>query len=59
MLLIATLGGGKTFLKLDLSQAYQQLRLAEESKNITTINKHASHASCAWHKTKKPTITIS
>jgi len=30
--------GGKTFTKLDLTNAYQQLPLAEESKDLTTIN---------------------
>ena len=30
--------GGKTFTKLDLTHAYQQLKLTEESKDLTTIN---------------------
>ena len=38
--LFATLGGGKTFSKLDLSNAYQQLLLSEESNAYTTINTH-------------------
>ena len=38
--LLATLGGGKKFTKLDMSQAYQQLLLDEESKKYTTINTH-------------------
>ena len=38
--LLATLGGGNTFTKLDMSQAYQQLLLDEESKKFTTINTH-------------------
>ena len=38
--LFATLGGGQTFSKLDLSHAYQQLMLSEESKDYTTINTH-------------------
>ena len=36
--LFATLSGGKTFTKLDLSQAYQQLPLDEESKPYVVIN---------------------
>ena len=38
--LLATLGGGNKFTKLDMSQAYQQLLLNEESKTFTTINTH-------------------
>ena len=38
--LLATLGGGKKFTKLDMSQAYQQLKLDEDSKKYTTINTH-------------------
>jgi len=38
--LLATLGGGNKFTKLDMSQAYQQLLLDEESKKFTTINTH-------------------
>ena len=38
--LLATLGGGKKFTKLDMSQAYQQLELEESSKKFTTINTH-------------------
>ena len=38
--LFATLAGGKKFTKLDLSQAYQQLLLDDESKKIVTINTH-------------------
>ena len=36
--LLSTLAGGKSFLKLDLSHAYQQLHLSEESKPLVTIN---------------------
>ena len=36
--MLATLGGGNKFTKLDKSQAYQQLLLDEESKKFTTIN---------------------
>ena len=38
--LLATLGGGNKFTKLDMSQAYQQLELEESSKKFTTINTH-------------------
>ena len=38
--LLATLGGGEKFTKLDMSQAYQQMTLDEESQKFTTINMH-------------------
>ena len=38
--LFATLGGGKLFSKLDMSQAYQQLELDKVSKQYTVINTH-------------------
>ena len=38
--LLATLGGGKSFTKLDMSQAYQQVELEESSKKFTVINTH-------------------
>ena len=38
--LFATLAGGKLFSKLDLSNAYQQLELTEESHKYLTINTH-------------------
>ena len=38
--LFATLAGGKIFSKLDLSDAYQQLELTEESQKYLTINTH-------------------
>lgn len=38
--LFATLAGGQTFTKLDMSHAYQQLMLDEESKQYVTINTH-------------------
>ena len=38
--LFSTLSGGKTFSKLDMSQAYQQLPLSQESKSYLVINTH-------------------
>ena len=38
--LFATLAGGKKFTKLDLSQAYMQLLLNEESRKFVTVNMH-------------------
>jgi len=38
--LLATLNGGQKFTKLDLSQAYQQLKLDSESQKLCTINTH-------------------
>ena len=38
--LFSTLSGGEKFSKLDLSHAYQQIQLDEESKDILTINTH-------------------
>ena len=38
--LFADLSGGKYFTKLDMSNAYLQLPLAEESKKYVTINTH-------------------
>jgi hypothetical protein len=38
--LFATLAGGQTFTKLDMSHAYQQLLLDEDSKQYVTVNTH-------------------
>lgn len=38
--LLATLGGGEKFIKLDMSQVYQQMSLDEESQKFATINTH-------------------
>ena len=38
--MFATLKKGKLFTKLDLSQAYQQLVLEEESKKYVVLNTH-------------------
>jgi len=44
--LFATLAGGKVFTKLDLSQAYLQLRLDEKSADYVTINTHQGLYRC-------------
>ena len=36
--LLATLAGGRVFSKINLSQAYQQLPLDEESQKLVVIN---------------------
>ena len=38
--LFATLAGGESFTKLDMSQAFQQILLDEESKSYVVINTH-------------------
>ena len=38
--LFATLGGGKIFSKLDLTNAYNQILLSPEARPLTTINTH-------------------
>ena len=38
--LFTTLERGKTFMKLDLSQAYQQLKLDAESRKYVVVNTH-------------------
>ena len=38
--LLSKLNGGQTFSKLDLSQAYQQIALDENSQKLVTINTH-------------------
>ena len=38
--LLASLAGGKTFTKLDVAHAYQQVELEEESRKFVTINTH-------------------
>ena len=38
--LFTTLAHGKTFTKLDISQAYQQVLLEEESKKYVVVNTH-------------------
>ena len=38
--LLATLTGGQKFTKLDLSQVYQQVCLAEQAKQYVIVNTH-------------------
>ena len=38
--IFASLSGGKTFSKLDLANAYQQIPLEQKSKQLVTINTH-------------------
>ena len=38
--LFVTLSGGQKYTKLDMSQAYQQILLDEESRKLATINTH-------------------
>ena len=38
--LFATLAGGKQFTKIDLTNAYLQLPLNEQSKKLCTVNTH-------------------
>ena len=44
--LLASLAGGKTFTKLDLSHAYLQVKLDEESKKCVTVNTHKGLFQC-------------
>jgi len=53
--LFSTLSGGKIFSKIDLSQAYQQLPLANESKPYDAINTHKG----LFHYTRLPYGTSS
>ena len=48
--IFATLEGGKTFTKLDLSQAYRQLKLDAESQEYLVINTHKG----LFHYTRLP-----
>ena len=44
--LLASLSGGKTFTKLDLTHAYQQVELEENSRKFVTINTHRGLFEC-------------
>jgi len=46
--LFATLAGGQRFMKLDLSQAYLQLKLLPDSMKNCTINTHLSLYQYTW-----------
>ena len=46
--LMVSLTGGKKFMKLDLSSAYQQMLLTEESKKFLTINTHRVLYQYTW-----------
>ena len=48
--LLVSLAGGKRFAKLDLTTAYQQIQLVEESLPLTTINTHKG----LYHYTRMP-----
>ena len=50
--LFASLSKGKSFSKLDLAHAYQQILLLDEAKELTTINTHKglSHKNWTWPK---------
>ena len=38
--IFATLAGGKYFSKINLTHAYQQLKLSENSRDLVTVNTH-------------------
>ena len=44
--LMASLAGGKTFTKLDLTAAYQQMLLDDESAKLVTLNTHRGLYKC-------------
>ena len=46
--IFASLSGGKTFTKLDLQNAYQQLLLDEKSQELVTINTHRGLFQYTW-----------
>ena len=54
--LFATLNKGKLFTKLDLSQAYQQLVLEEESKKYLVLNTHKGLFRCTYGISSAPGI---
>lgn len=44
--LFASMAGGQMFSKIDLRQAYLQLEVAEENKELLTINTHKGLYRC-------------
>ena len=48
--IFATLSGGEKFTKIDLSSAYQQLLLEQQSRELVTINTHKG----LYHYTRLP-----
>ena len=44
--LLSTRAGGKTFTKLDLTAAYQQMLLDDESDKLVTLNTHKGLCKC-------------
>ena len=46
--LLASLAGGQLFSKLDLSHAYLQVMLDEESKHLVTVNTHKGLVCFNW-----------
>ena len=47
--LLANLAGGKGFSKLDMTQAYLQLSLDDESKELVTVNTHKGLSFTVWY----------
>lgn len=59
--LSGNLAGGTSFSKLDLSHAYQQLLLDEESENCLTINTHKGLYKCnclSYGVSSAPAISV-
>ena len=46
--LFSSLAGGQRFSKLDLSQAYQQMRMEEDSQHFLTLNTHQGLYQYTW-----------